>query len=1352
MQALGNLYEDDARRGLRETAAVIDSEPRRPHARWVSSVYPEKETKKLKAGPSYWRQNLESPVLFALAVQTLLEQPPQEVDLLLEIGPHPALSGPVKQILQSLTGRGVKPPAYLGSLKRGKDDLESILEMGGNLFLHNVPIDIDALNGLEDTSHPGLLPLDLPNYKYTYGPILFHENRLNKEWRLRKHLRHDLLGARQLGCSGQSPSWRNMLRLRDVPWLGDHRLIPKAIFPAAGFLAMAMEAAFQYHTDRADAPPIAGYTFRNVAVSSTLEVPDTEVGTDVVLNMQKTGSASNNSLVTWYEFKISSLNDETGSWIEHCTGLIKIANSKVSQRGGFNQNHEAWHSASIDEWYKKFRALGLEYGPCFQALSNLQAGSQRAAANVALAPTLEAVTAESKYPLHPASLDNCLQLANIAAYSGNARLAKQAYIPVMFDELTIWSQHNQGSTEPGYAVAEGELRGSRGLYSRVQLCSASGDIIMDMNYFRGISYDGIPFYSEEEETKPQDPFSRLVWKPDITALSSTKAKELFPVQISTADEHQLTVKLDKLFAYLIVATWDKFGQTSFSSGQEHLKSFLEWIRLSHAAASAGITNFGGEAVAATPIARAEAIDILFEELNHLVETRVVRKMFENMASILAGTSSGLETALEGGLLVDLYTSGLGVSRVYPLMQNLIHLLAHRSPRMKILEIGAGTGGATSRALQTLEAESPFKRYRDYTFSDLVSSFLSHAQQKFAACGGIKYSVLDIEQDPMEQGFTQDYDLIIAAQVLHTTQNLGRTLEHVRKLLKPGGRLLLLELTKAHPLATFALGTFPYYWRGRSNREVDEPLIGRDIWNTELRNAGFSGVDIVLGEADSEIESASVMLTTAIEQCEISSNIVTKSDVSLIILDQPTAFDHCVSEELRSRGLEPFFVNASCSFESSTPRRIFLADHERAAAVFNSEQIFQNIKKLLSSASSMLWVSFDDVVRPVEPAVGLAVGLLRTIARETPHLRLVHLILDSTSSDSVKLARQIVARENRLCMEGGTGSNDDLEVFHDGCFYVSRLVPDTNLNTRYKIQEGLDTEARMTRIGDLGPIKVTTTRPGLLTSLQFEEDPGMLEPLPEDWVEIRSEAIDVNVKDLAVASGQFDLNTYSTACCGIVTRAGPLVQHLKIGDRVCGFAPGNFGNFVRVPAIYQQRMELSDNPVDLASLPISYMTALYALKHLARVEKRESILIQSAAGALGLATLRIARHLGAEIYVTVGNAAKTELMEREFGIPRERIFSSRDLDTPKKIMNATGNKGIDVIISSAPGEYMQEYWRCVAPLGRFIEVGRVDVLNHGKLPMEVFKRNATFSSFDIALLSKQKPQLGASYVYHFCSYI
>ena len=167
------------------------------------------------------------------------------------------------------------------------------------------------------------------------------------------------------------------------------------------------------------------------------------------------------------------------------------------------------------------------------------------------------------------------------------------------------------------------------------------------------------------------------------------------------------------------------------------------------------------------------------------------------------------------------------------------------------------------------------------------------------------------------------------------------------------------------------------------------------------------------------------------------------------------------------------------------------------------------------------------------------------------------------------------------------------------------------------------------------------------------------------MEIKSEAIDVNIKDIAVATSRFDLITYSTACCGIVNKVGPLVRHLQIGDRVCGIAPGNFGNFVRVPVIYQQRMEMTDKPIELASLSISYMTALYALVHLARIQKGESLLIQSAMGALGLATLRIARHLGAEIYVTVGNSTKVELLEREFGTTRDRIFSSRELETPRR---------------------------------------------------------------------------------------
>ena len=1344
MQALGSLYEHDAREGLDEIANLVKSETHRSPILWVSSVDPEKATKDIPVGPSYWRRNLESPVLFAPAVEQLMEQSTEDLDILLEIGPHPALAGPVKQIMQVARVRGSKIPAYFGSLKREKDDLESMLELGGNLFLQNASVNIDALNDSNDLLESQLPPLclDLPNYKYNYGPILFHESRLNKEWRLRKHLRHDLLGARQLGSTSLCPSWRNMFRLKDVPWLGDHRLIPQAIFPAAGFIAMATEAVFQCHGEIADAPPIAGYTFRNVTVSSTLEVPDVEVGTDVVLNMQKMALNGNTTSTSWYEFKISSLNAETDSWIEHCTGLVKIESSENKSLRHFAEE-ETWHSVDVSKWYKRFAVLGLGYGPCFQGLSNLKFANGRAAADVELAPTKDVVNAESAYTLHPATLDNCLQLANIAAYSGNFDSAKQAYIPVMFDDLTIWNTKDREHSGPGYAVAEGKLRGSRGMYSRAQLFTSSGEVLMDMNYFKGISYDGIPFLSEDEEEKPQNPFSRLLWKPDITTLSNEKARELSPRNSSTDEERVLVEKLDKLSAYLFVAIFLQFQDTSFSSEQDHLKAFMEWICRCYARAAAGEIPFGLEAVAASSGARSDVINAIFENLGELVEIKLISRIFESMSAILSGQTTGLELALDDNILADLYSLGLGVSAAYPLMEELVDLLAHKFPRMKILEIGGGTAGATGRTLKTLEADSPFKRYQEYTFTDLTPSFLSAAQRDLAAYRGVKYSILNIELDPLEQGFAGEYDLVIASQVLHATSSLARTLQHVRKLLKPGGKFLLLEFTKSHPVSTIALGTFPYYWNGLTDGRAEGPLAGRDRWHNELLQNGFSGIDIVLGEQDSGLESASVIISTAIEQSDISPQNPLEPSIFIFTIGGPTAFAHCVAEQLRLAGLEHSFVTASNCTVSKGSRYISLIDLERVGAIFEDEVLFSNVKTVLLSASSILWVSSADIIQSPNPAAGLTVGLLRTIAREMPHLRLAQLSFDSNFDGSLEFARQVVVTENRHHTEKNLTQTDDLQIFQNGCLHISRLVPETGLNECYRIQEALDSEPRIQRIGSLGPIKVTTTRPGLLSSLQFEEDVDMLGTLPDDWVEIKSEAIDVNVKDIAVATGRFDLNTYSTACCGIVNKVGPLVQHLQIGDRVFGFAPGNFGNFVRVPAIYQQRMELTDSPTELASLPISYMTALYALSHLARIEKGESVLIQSAMGALGLATLRIARHLGAEIYATVGNSAKVELLEREFGINRDRIFSSREMETPKKIWESTGKKGIDVIISSTAGEQMQEFWRCIAPLGRFIEVGRLDVINHGKLPMEMFKRNATFSSFDIALLSRQKPQLGAA---------
>ena len=226
----------------------------------------------------------------------------------------------------------------------------------------------------------------------------------------------------------------------------------------------------------------------------------------------------------------------------------------------------------------------------------------------------------------------------------------------------------------------------------------------------------------------------------------------------------------------------------------------------------------------------------------------------------------------------------------------------------------------------------------------------------------------------------------------------------------------------------------------------------------------------------------------------------------------------------------------------------------------------------------------------------------------------------------------------------------------------------------------------------------------------------------------------------MARGRFDWNKLSTECSGVVSKVGSGVKDLRCGDPVYGLVPGNFGNFMRCPSLAVQKMAPGDKFEEMASLPVAYTTAVYALLHLARLNQGETVLIQSAAGGLGLAALRIALHLGAIVYATVGSEDKVSMLQTRFGLPLDHIFSSRDFTAYGSIMEVTGGKGMDVILCSAGGEHMHESWRCIAPMGRFIEVGRTEILSNRKLGLEVFKRNATFSSFDMALLIQQKPDL------------
>ena len=228
MIAIGQDYVESLAEGIKhiQRLGLDDVEQRYQHVPWVSSVTPSKSTADFSHPASYWRANLESPVHFSEAVTNLLDRKDVSIDALVEIGPHPALKSPLKQILNA----GGKTLAYASTLKRAEDGRMSMLQLAGTLFNLNATLDLAAVNAVDEVDGTGLehgcTSVDLPPYQYTYGGLNYHESRASREYRFRSVLRHDLLGSKVPGNAKLRPVWRNILRVKDVPWLGDHRLVP----------------------------------------------------------------------------------------------------------------------------------------------------------------------------------------------------------------------------------------------------------------------------------------------------------------------------------------------------------------------------------------------------------------------------------------------------------------------------------------------------------------------------------------------------------------------------------------------------------------------------------------------------------------------------------------------------------------------------------------------------------------------------------------------------------------------------------------------------------------------------------------------------------------------------------------------------------------------------------------------------------------------------------------------------------------------------------------------------------------------------------------------------------------------
>jgi len=704
------------------------------------------------------------------------------------------------------------------------------------------------------------------------------------------------------------------------------------------------------------------------------------------------------------------------------------------------------------------------------------------------------------------------------------------------------------------------------------------------------------------------------------------------------------------------------------------------------------------------------------------------------------------------VLLDNYETGQVYREGNRRLASAVALYAHQKPGLRILEVGAGTGSATNEILPALKGDSVWRQYTEYRFTDTTPSFLASGEERFSRFGGMTFGTFDMERSGESQGYQQDWDLVVASNVIHATSDILSTLANVRNVLKPGGKMILLELTQAQLSAGLVLGTFSDFWKADhdpSYPRYDGPFLSKSLWRTVLPVAGFSGLDFYLDDYAGANVSATVICATAAERAaplvpELA--IPSHEGITVIYRSQPAPFVQPLVERLSKTNRISVDAIPLAEIEKARSRRfIFVVEVGQPFFLNVSEQEWQAFQWAVRNGRSSLWVTTGDLMEGKEPVHGMISGLVKGIKSENSSIRFSTLDLDRIpdSSDEYLLG---TVEELEARVADNTKLNDDSDFrYRAGALYISRLTADDALCEESKATANPDKALAKIPIKDLKkvPLKLAIEKPGVLSTVYFTEDPAFSKPLPPDQVEIEVKYAGLNAKDIAVLTGRHHSDSFSDECSGIITRVGDEVTSLKVGDLVYCQSFAKFGNFVRDKAAFCQKLESNDSNslAGAATLPIAFCTAIYGLLDLARLERGQTVLIQSATGGVGIAACQIARMVGAEIFATVGTEEKKrELLGMGFGIEDDHVFQSRDKFTARKILKQTGGKGIDVILCNARGELMHEYWRVVAYGGVFVEIGRTEVLDNGSLSLDIFRRNATFTSFDLEVMSQTKPHV------------
>ena len=1375
---------DPALDGLEAYFADVDVAE--PQVAMVSSLSGERVTAGTLLDGSYWRKQARQPVAFGRCVQTLAEL---GVDVVIEIGPH--------GVLTPLVALGwpaeAQAPVAFSSLRRPSRD-ESAADVEGsfmaavaNAYEAGVPLAFDGLFAGEERRR-----ISLPAY-----PFQRRRHWIEAPRRRRPEAGDPLLGVRHESPRGEI-DFETELHVSDPAWMDDHRVFDHVLAPGALYGAMAVSVPL---LEGAPSATVEDLRLHNPLVFPAARSGDTSDEdaaapparkVQVVVDASKTGPGERSG----QKVEIFSKGEDEQDWALHAEALVSEGISTRDSADTPNLDGLRRRLSPRDPvaYYRAKAETGIQLGASFQSLQSVWSGPLEALGEVALPSGVEPMDTS----VHPVLLDGCFQVFSAARSHADAD-DSTPYLPFGWERLWLTGPL------PGRVICHARLNPGPQAESddddtAMEREVVTGDLtIYDPN---GTLLGGLDGYTVKRATRAallsaveglDDLLYQVVWR-DLPLVPGILPADFLPSPAVVADQSGmftdylategvgaqtrsgLLADLETLSRRYAVATLDRLGWRRNAGDRvvaeslrrelgvldEHEKVFRRLLEMLDRAGVVKETDGYFEVLVGSgdplPAELPDDADAYIKQMeaaypHGLTEIGLFRRCGGALEEVLRGEADPLTLLFSSGepSAADLYLKAPVARAANRMLAQAIETLLAERPddrRLKVVEVGAGTGSATASVLPEL----PPGRF-EYTYTDISAGFFAEAEGRFGGAeAAIEYRVLDIEKDPVAQGFDpHGYDLVIASNVLHATRYLNETLAHCLDILAPSGHLVALENLRGQGWLDLTFGQLDGWWRFADAYRPQHALAAPGVWRQALLDAGFAdvafvGVDeaadpdrgVIVAQGPADVTGPAGLWVLTTDGGEIATSLaadLAQRNQTVLLAGANDTKDATVPAR---PGVFPVAVEADRreSWQALIERLpddvpltgvVHLAALGGHGAGATTTEMAQDTRRIVGTALALSQGLADADAMPGKGVwfvtrgaqvlererdgvlAGAALwGLGKVLAREAPHWQPRMIDLDpGPRSPLIELVEELLSPDSETHI-----------AYRGGRRQVARFVRSAHGPKRIDLPEApgwlLD--------ADEG---------GALDQLVVAPQPEIaLEP---GEVRIAVEAAGLNFWDIFRGMGLFTEGLFGEELVGRVVETGEAVTSVSVGERVVGLGDGTFGAEAVTHEALVRPAPANLSATALATVPSVFVSAALAFEA-ADLKPGERVLIHAGAGGLGLAAIELARAAGAEVIATA-SAPKRPFL-RSIGV--RHVFDSRTTAFGQKVLDATDGAGADVILNSLTGEgFIEASLSCLNRGGRFVELARRDIWTETE--MAAARPDVGYSVIELDVLKRDEPE-------------